>query len=114
MGAGEDYLAQFEQWFLRQTPGAQADFADGHAEPESWFGYFTQFGVPMAPPWRRYPELDHTAWQWREVRGPRAYWTRFHDWLLRLAPEAMNLYASGNPEPDAWSGFYSSIGIKTA
>ncbi|MBX9747570.1 MAG: hypothetical protein K2X34_11760 [Hyphomonadaceae bacterium] len=113
MGAGEDYLVEFERWFSAQTPDQRVQFAGSHAEPESWIGYYTGWDVPMAPPWRRYPELGNTSWEWREVHAPRVYWMTFHDWLLRLTPQAMTLYASSHPEPDNWSGFYSSIGIET-
>lgn len=112
MGAGEDYLAKFETWFSGQTPDEKAEFAENHSEPQNWLGYYTRFGVPMVPPWLKHPELAQASWEWREVHAPRVYWITFHDWLLRLTPDAMSLYASRNPEPDDWSGFYSSIGIK--
>jgi hypothetical protein len=51
MGVGEDYLAKFEKWFSGQTPDERTDFAAAHAEPESWSGYYTGFGVPMGSPW---------------------------------------------------------------
>jgi len=111
MGAGETYLAKFERWFSDLTPEEKAQFAERHSEPDSWLGYYTPWGVPMAPPWHKYPKLAHASWEWREVHAPSIYWMRFHDWLLRLAPEAQSLYASRNPEPEDWSGFYSSIGI---
>lgn len=113
MGPGETYREKFEGWFSRQSPEERAAFAAAHPEPESWLGYFTSWGVPMTPPWRKYPELGHTSWQWREVHAPRIYWMTFHEWLLRLTPHAMIEYASSNPEPDDWTDFYSSIGIKT-
>jgi len=72
MGSGEDYLAKFETWFSGQTPNERAEFAESHSEPESWLGYYTQWDVPMAPPWRRHPELAYTSWEWREVHAPRA------------------------------------------
>lgn len=113
MGVGEDYLAKFERWFSEQTADERTAFAHSEPEPESWLGYYAQWNVPMAPPWQRHPELALASWEWREVRAPKKYWASFHDWLLRLSPEAMRLYALRNPEPDDWPDFYSSIGIET-
>jgi len=113
MGDGQSYLEKFEAWFSAQAPEARAEFAESNPAPESWLRFYTSWDVPMAPPWRRYPELTQTSWEWREVHAPRNYWATFHDWLLRLEPQAMNRYASNHPEPDDWSEFYSSIGIRT-
>lgn len=112
MGGGEDYLARFCGWFSSRAPEERVRFAETNVEPEDWWGFYATWGVPMTPPWRRYPNLAHASWEWREVHAPRLYWMTFHDWLLRLEPEAMILYAARNPEPDEWSGFYSSIGIE--
>jgi hypothetical protein len=113
MGGGEDYLAKFEEWFSQLTPDEMTEFAKNHTEPETWLGFYLQFGVPMSPPWLKHPELTLTSWEWREVHVPRVYWMTFHDWLLCLTPEAMSQYAYRNPEPDDWAGFYSSIGVRT-
>ena len=48
MGPGEDYLAEFGQWFARKHAEAKRRYADDNPEPLGWEGFYTRRGVTAA------------------------------------------------------------------
>ncbi len=59
----------------------------------------------MIPPWRMFPQIPLGSIGWRMGAGEE-YWVAFAEWFARQDPQARNRYATRNPEPVGWSGFY--------
>jgi hypothetical protein len=45
MGYGEDYWAEFDQWFKRKNHTQKREYAARNPEPESWAGFYLRKGV---------------------------------------------------------------------
>jgi hypothetical protein len=54
MGGGEDYLAQFEEWFRSLSHTEQEVYARTNPPPRAWRGY----GTFRGPPWPKQNALD--------------------------------------------------------
>lgn len=40
MGAGEDYILEFREWFRRLNDQMQAEYSQQFPEPEEWAGFY--------------------------------------------------------------------------
>ena len=40
MGAGEDYLRHFRQWYVALNAAAQAEYRAAEPEPDGWGGFY--------------------------------------------------------------------------
>jgi hypothetical protein len=45
MGPGEDYLAEFGQWFARKDADAKRRYADENPEPIGWKDFYARRGL---------------------------------------------------------------------
>lgn len=62
----------------------------------------------MVPPWKAFPEIAPGSIGWRMGDG-EDYGMRFGDWFRSKNTDAKRLYASENPEPEGWEGFYARL-----
>ncbi|WP_172249411.1 hypothetical protein [Novosphingobium sp. SG707] len=64
----------------------------------------------MIPPWTAHPDIHAGSIGWRMGRG-EDYLDQFNQWFSRKHVEAKRRYATDNPEPVGWEGFYSRRGV---
>lgn len=60
----------------------------------------------MQPPWKVFPGIPLGSIGWRMGRS-EDYWVAFNDWYNRKSREHRERYASGETEPEGWTGFYA-------
>jgi hypothetical protein len=54
MGRGEDYLAEFEEWFISLSREEQAAYARANPLPRAW----RRYGIFRQPPWPKQNALE--------------------------------------------------------
>lgn len=64
----------------------------------------------MIPPWTAHSDIHAGSIGWRMGRG-EDYLDQFNQWFARKHVEAKRRYATDNPEPVGWEGFYSRRGV---
>jgi len=62
----------------------------------------------MIPPWQAHPDIPRDSIGWRMGDG-EDYGMQFGQWFRLKDPVSKARYASENPEPKGWEGFYAAI-----
>jgi len=60
------------------------------------------------PPWKVFPKLERGSMGWRMGAG-EDYIIGFREWFSDLEEKKKSYYSFIHPEPNDWTGFYSSL-----